>query len=196
MLQGKCNRGVTCTFLNNTPGTPGYHEFSDTGWSVQNSAGVAMVGASIASLTGRTRGLSSTFQAQDMMMTGDGDPTCTSGYDNAALTCSNPTAAFTTSLAQDILTSMQAGGTMPVTELSQAGSLDADFYKWEALLSGYAQFPTTVYALAHALDYLAHTPATSTAFKEATAALGINPCTQIMGNSCPAPSQINAGGVF
>lgn len=197
---GNCANGSTCTLLNTNTATPGGHEFSDTGWAIYNPGfAFPMVGASVSDLTGRTYPLSPTYQNYDTAMTAIAAPICTSGFDSTALTCVTPTATYTASLAQDALSLIEAGTPFGSFMLSQAGSLDVDFFKWEVLLGAKPGIINHTYTgQDHAIDYLGgHTPTTSTAFKEAQAVLGVNTCPQIANvSACPAPNPVVPGGIF
>lgn len=218
ILKGSCWKGSTCTLMNITPGTPGGHEWSATGWTIQNPHWtVPMVFASMASNTGEAYAQNQILggsQATDttstaaIMLTGTGTnpgvPSCpggAGGFNMATLVCASPTATYTASLLQSPLAIINAGtsfGPGGPFALEQSGGQDTDFNVYEPLVGAKPGFLAHNYPLlSHGLDYLS-VGLGGVAMAEARAVFGVNPCAAIVtsGDQCPAPNPINGGGVY
>jgi hypothetical protein len=195
VLQGGCWQLSTCTLLNNTPSTPGYHEYDGAGgWSFYNPTGAyPIVLTSMSDLTCRTMQLSATFTNADAMMLATAQTiTGTGSFNTTTLLWSGiPSAGCIASNIYSPLSNAQSGlFPIPFIINLQAGATDGDFYQDEVLM-GQADnhyIINSFAGLSHALDFLTANPATaSVGFQAEEANLGYNNC---IGNQkgCPATS--------
>ena len=116
---GKCNLGSTCTYLNNSSGTPGYSEWSSTNWTVYDPGRVAVVVGSPAiesnlayqRLTNWGQALASNYAPQiSVQNCGCGAlPACTSGWNAGYYTTSSTSATIPATFPTSVTLTVGAG---------------------------------------------------------------------------------------
>lgn len=218
-----CLTGVGCSFLNTTPGTPGYSEWSAP-WHINNPQGAVPIEA-VSPATDLAAGYNAMVQngtfpnsasnaAVELCGTA---PVCNDvTFNVGTLHCASPSASFTACTNMDVLAILngwygQTQANFPVPVFEQTGTTDNNF-GWASdppgtspgglgvLLGGSGSSGGTAVLLGGFppitnVSYVTgHDPQTAAALTDEINEFGVNPCYAINNVACPLKAQA-AGGI-